>query len=337
MSALILAPACAAGDVPVLMDAGARELYCGFHDDEWTRRFGPDWWPNRRPPGPANVGTLSDLVALGDAATAAKLPLFLTMNATLYTGEQVDHLVEVAARAVQEAGVSAVVAADPTLLLALLDDPRVPRVFVSTVGAALNSRAVAFYSSFGARRVILSRNLHVKEIAALREAVGDVEVAAYVVGDHCRFEEAMCSTTHCVPGSPLFCSQHGQRSVMKKGREVGGDELRRWQEAWQQGLDLQVYVESSIDACQNTSVLGQCGLCALPDIVRAGVDSLKVLGREAPLNLRAHRVELVARLLQEWSSGRGLKATRRLARELRGEPDVCESGTACLYHDLPNR
>jgi putative protease len=255
----------------------------------------------------------------------------------LYNDAQIDHLIDTAVAACEEAGVDAVVAADPALLCGLTGEPRVPRIFVSTVGAVLNAEAARGYAELGAERVLLGRSLHVKEIAALRAAIPEVQVASYVLGDRCRFEESMCATTHCVPDSALFCSQFGQRSVSRRGKPLSGEQLRRWEAAWAQGDDVQLFLESSRASCATDPVLGQCGLCAVPDLVKAGVDSLKILGREASLETRLLRVRLVARLLKEWEGGRGLLAMRRLARELRGEPEVCDSGAACLYHDLPRR
>jgi hypothetical protein len=84
---------------------------------------------------------------------------------------------------------------------------------------------------------------------------------------------------------------------------------------------------------------GPCGLCAIWDFCRIGVDCLKIVGREAHPHRKLLSLQLVNSVVQAVSEGRTIEDARGFARGLRETPDLCDSGYMCYYREagLPAR
>lgn len=340
----ILAPISHPDEVDALVAAGAGEFYCGLFPEEWYQRWGRACPPNRRGPGPANLARVEDVRAVCDRAGAAGRPVYVALNAPYHTDDQVDFQVDLARRLGDEAGVAAVIVADPGLLLALGE--RVPDlpVFVSTVGIALNAEAVLFYRDIGARRVILSRHLSVREIAAIAAATPGVDLEVLLLNDACAFEEGLCSTAHLLPGFGVYCtSRWGRRLVMDDAagpREPDAATLAAWEGAlgaWDSFTD-------AIGPCGYSTgparvPLGPCGLCAIPALDRMGIRGGKVVGREANPYRKVRSVQLVRAVLDAARAGLPDAETKALAVRVRESPESCREGRFCCYpdaRDLPS-
>ena len=83
--------------------------------------------------------------------------------------------------------------------------------------------------------------------------------------------------------------------------------------------------------------LGPCGLCAIPRLLRAGVASFKVVGREASLPRKEASVRIAAQSLRLAGEGAHLEEIRQAVVELRGSPQMCEERHLCYYPDLWER
>lgn len=69
------------------------------------------------------------------------------------------------------------------------------RLHLSSLGSCFNAHAVPFYRSLGIQRVILPRQLRLREIGRLvSDAGGSVEFEVFAVNDGCMFEEGFCQT-----------------------------------------------------------------------------------------------------------------------------------------------
>jgi len=76
---------------------------------------------------------------------------------------------------------------------------------------------------------------------------------------------------------------------------------------------------------------GPCGLCAIHDLVRAGVTTLKVVGRGVSPYRKLVGVQLVRAILDEVSRGAGRDEAERKARALRRSPAYCDAKYMCYY------
>lgn len=308
----ILAPLRDSGEVAALVEAGAQEFYCGLAPPGWEQQFGAAW-ANRRNARSAGVAGLDDLRRIVELAQG--LPVYATLNSPSYPAGAVPRLVEFGHTLLEEVGVSALIVAETELLLALVDEGLAPRLHVSSLASCRNPGAAAFYRSLGVARVILPRHMTLAEIEAT--AIDALEFETFILNDGCVFEEGLCATTHAL-GTYCMHDRVGGKYVQLDERY----EFWRW---------LQ-----NNSGCQTSRgfTLGPCGLCALPRLQRAGIASLKVVGREASLARKAASVRLAAAALEGVRAGGRREDIRRRVIELRGAPQLCQEARLCYYPDV---
>ncbi len=308
----ILAPLRDSDEVAPLCAAGAHEFYCGLTPPGWDEAFGPTW-VHRRNPRSAGVRDEEDLRRI--IASAGPRPVYATLNAPSYPAGAVSRLVEFGRTLLDDVGVAALIVAEWELLLALCEEGLAPRVHISSLASCRNAGAAEFYRSLGVSRVILPRHMTLCEIE--ETAIPGLEWEAFLLNDGCAFEEGICATTHTF-GPYCIDDRFGDKS-----RGLG----ERY-EFWKWTLNN--------CGCQTSRgyTLGPCGLCALPRLARAGVVSLKVVGREAPLARKVASVELAAVALGAAGNGATAEIIRDAVVARRGAPELCKDAHLCYYPDV---
>jgi collagenase-like PrtC family protease len=311
----ILAPLRGSEEVVPLLEAGADE-FCGVTPPGWKARYG-DAWANRRSPLSAGVPDLADferIVALSEGR-----PVYVALNAPWYPPGSVEMLAEFGGELIDKGGAGLIVA-DIDLLLALAEAGHAARLHLSSLSTCINGEAAKFYRDLGISRIVLPRHLTVGEIEAT--IIAGLEFEAFLMNDGCVFEEGLCATTHA---AGTFCSMDG------KGTEgISPETLERY-EFWKWTLNH--------CGCRtgNGYPLGPCGLCALPRLLRAGIASFKVVGREAPLARKEASVRIAAQSLRLAMGGATPVEIRQAVVGLRGSPQMCEEQHLCYYPDLRER
>jgi len=308
----ILAPLRNSDEVAPLCAAGAQEFYCGLTPPGWEDTFGPAW-VHRRNPKSAGVPSLADLRRI--VTLADRRPVYATLNAPSYPAGAVPRLVEFGRMLVDDVGVSALIVADWELLLALCEQGLAPRLHISSLASCRNSGAAAFYRGLGVSRVILPRQMTLREIE--ETAIPGLEWEVFLLNDGCAFEEGICATTHAF-GPYCIDDRIGDRS---------------------RGLDQRYeFWKWTLNNCGSQTsrgyTLGPCGLCALPRLARHGVASLKVVGREASLARKAASVRLAAIALNLAENGAPPADIRAAVVAERGAPELCEDAHLCYYPDV---
>jgi collagenase-like PrtC family protease len=201
------------------------------------------------------------------------------------------------------------------LLLALCDEGLASRVHVSSLATCRNPGAAAFYRELGVARVILPRQMTLAEIA--ETAIPGLEFEAFVLNDGCAFEEGTCATSHAL--GPYCIGDHVGRA---QGRLDERYEFWKW----------------TLDNCGSQTsrgyTLGPCGLCALPRLLRAGIASVKVVGREASCARKAASVRLASIALEHAQARATQEAIRAAVITERGAPELCADAHLCYYPDV---
>jgi putative protease len=330
----VLAPIASPEELEMLVAAGAEELYCGFVPREWMEKYTGAVWLNRRSPKGGSLESTTDLKRLVDDAHKCGLPVFITLNAPYYTAEQLPLVLDLAHRLSEEVGVDALIVTDINLLSRLSEENLAADLHVSSVAAALNTEAVRFLLNFGPARVILPRSLTVAEIETISADVrGEVEIEVFMLNDGCAFEEGFCSTTHHHTVG-AFCTS---LSEMETKFEWAGRRFTTRRENWLR-RNLTDYREwvwyVNGNGCGVTPKglpYGPCGLCAIPDFQRIGVDSLKIVGREASPFKKMASVKMVRDIVDRVRSGTPRLHVIERAKSLRDSPEHCASGFMCYY------
>lgn len=164
-------------------------------------------------------------------------------------------------RALEDAGISAIIAADPAIIETAQRVAPKLEVHLSTQQSTLNWQAVQFWKEEGLPRVVLARETSFKDIAEIKKHV-DIEIEAFIHG-------AMCSSFsgRCV------LSNHFTDRDSNRG---GCCQSCRWK--YDMFVDdMPMYSEE-----EDKFTMGSKDLCMieyLPELIEVGVDSFKIEGR----------------------------------------------------------
>ena len=210
--------------------------------------------------------TWEELAEALDYTHALGKKFYLTLNILPYE-EEFPELIQTARRAAA-LGVDAALVSDLGAFLALRRDVPELEQHISTQANTLNSETARFYERNGARRVGLARELSLARIRALRQAVPEgLEMEAFVHGAMCMSYSGRCMLSDHLTG------RGGNRGACAQPCrwEYALVEKKRPGEYWPIEEDARgTYLLSAYDLNM---------LSHLPELIDAGVASLKIEGR----------------------------------------------------------
>ena len=211
-----------------------------------------------------------DPAQLREAVSCAhknNVKFYVTMN-ILPTDADMAGFLE-AAKDALDAGVDAAIVSDVGAALMLHQElPALP-IHISTQANVLNSRtAQHFHEAMGAERIVLSRELSMTDIAAMRQKLpDDVELEAFVHGAMCVAYSGRCLLSSALTG--------------RSGNRGACAQPCRWQYHLMEEKRPGEYLPVCEDE-RGTYLYSALDLCMLPHLHQlrdAGVISLKIEGR----------------------------------------------------------
>jgi hypothetical protein len=341
----IFTPIFAQEEVVPLARAGATEFYCGIVPTEWRQRYGFAICPNRRELARANLQSYEELAAIVDQSHALGITVHVTLNARYYT-ESMLQLVRPMLLRLPEVGVDAVIVADVGLLLLLGQLDLGLGIDVSSVGMAYNQEAVAFFRDLGARRILFPRETTTEEMGQIARAFPDLQYESFMFLGGCFFAEAFCTTAYH-QDRPFFCRMlldDGHCAPLNGSRRahdlaVSGNETLRY-------LSSRTFAGNADLAVEGTRA--GCGLCSIRALRRAGVSSLKLVGRTQMIEHRIFNIRLIQEAIALAESDLDDQACLRETVGLRAaamasddplffefQVQKCMLGSQCYYPDDP--
>jgi len=193
-------------------------------------------------------------------------------------------------------GADAFIMADPGIIaMTRKAYPDIP-IHLSTQSNTVNWMSVAFWRDLGVKRAILSRELRLDEISEMHEKVPDIELETFVHGAICISYSVRCLISNYLHGRDAnqgTCT-NSCRWEYKLGYEKGSLlDIEKTQEPYEYDTPPPegFYVKEShrpddrfpINEDEHgTYLMNSKDLCAIeliPDILKAGVCSLKIEGR----------------------------------------------------------
>ncbi|WP_270330786.1 peptidase U32 family protein [Lapidilactobacillus dextrinicus] len=173
-------------------------------------------------------------------------------------------------RQVRDAGIDAVIVSDPSLIETAITEAPGLKVHLSTQASATNYETLNFWQNEGLERVVLAREVGIDEIKEIRQHT-DVQIEAFVHG-------AMCIgySGRCVLSNHLSLRDANRGGCAQNCRwkydlfDIPDNGQKR--ELLGHGPDgkLEEFSMSAVDMSMIEHI---------PDLVEAGVDSLKIEGR----------------------------------------------------------
>ena len=191
---------------------------------------------------------------------------YLTLNILPYEDEM--PALRDTARRAWEMGVDAALVSDVGAFLMLRREVPGLKLHISTQANTLNAEAARFYYDHGAERIVLARELSLERIRALRQALPEsLELEAFVHGAMCMSYSGRCMLSDHLTG------RGGNRGACAQPCrwEYALVEKKRPGEYWPIEEDQRgTYLLSAYDLNM---------LSHLPELISAGIGSLKIEGR----------------------------------------------------------
>ena len=251
----LLAPA---GDFSMLsaaVNAGADAVYFGMQ--EFSMRAA------------AKNFTIKDLDEIEKICKPKKVKRYLTLNTIIYNNELKD--IEETIKKVK-GKIDAIICWDPSVIQ-FCKKYKIP-FFISTQASVSNIESAKFYKNLGAKRIVLARELNLKQIQEISKIV-DIECFAH--GAMCVSVSGRCFTSQFLFNKSANrgeCLHPCRRNYLVKDEE--GNELK----------------------VENNQIFSAKDLCTLPFIEKmkkAGIKSFKIEGR----NRDARYVDTVVRIYRK--------------------------------------
>ena len=215
--------------------------------------------------------TLDNLKEAIDIAHQHNVKAYLTLN--IFAFNQDIKLLEQAMDKIIESNPDAIILTDFGVFNVVRRYmPNVP-IHVSTQTNILNYEAVKFWKDLGAERVILARELPIKDVKEIKEKVPDIETEVFVHGSQCVSFSGRCLLSDYMT--------YGER----KANHGNCAQPCRWSYKLLEETRPGQYFEINQDN-RGTHILSPKDLCLveyLRELIDAGVDSLKIEGRTKSL------------------------------------------------------
>jgi len=258
-----------------------------------------------RSPKSGNIITNENIKTSIDTAHSMGAKAYVTLNvfANNEIIEKIDPLMELLA----EAKPDGIIFADPAFYSKIKKYiPDVP-MHISTQANVLNYETVKFWQDLGAERIILARELSLKEIQEISRKVPDIELEVLVHGSMCVAYSGRCllsdyMTNNTRKSNQGACAQpcRWKYSLIESNRQ--GDEYEITED------DHGTYILNPKDL----SLIEY-----LPDLIEAGVHSFKVEGRTKSMYYAAVIAKTYKKALDAYYNGQ--------------KPNISE-----LYEELAN-
>jgi len=238
----LLAPVGDFTNLKIAIDAGADAVYFGLK--EFSLRAN------------AKNFELKDLDKISQICKPKKIKKYLTMNSIIYNNEipKVEKILKKI-----KGKIDSVICWDLSVIQ-LCKKHKIP-FHISTQASVSNYESAKFYKKLGAERIVLARELNLKQIKEIRKKV-NIELETFIHGAMCISVSGRC-----------FMSQHLFNSSANRGQCIHPCRREYIITDTQQGKQLKV---------QNNHILSAKDLCTLPFIEKlksAGITCFKIEGR----------------------------------------------------------
>lgn len=317
----ITAPFDRVEEVKPLIEAGADELYCGVCSNYWKFR---GFSPNDR----LGFCSLSSFRQLKEALGIAKsyhIPIFLCFN-TYFNKETFESALKEISLAI-ESGIDGFVIADLGLIPFIKKLNNNCKIVLSCLNTCFNSKTLDFFKELGVDRVILDRQLTLKEIEYLSIDAKklQVELEVFIHNIVCRHINANCLVHRLEIGnihrkSKLrLCLRHmpfmkGFRHFIERNKftrfvftdlRMGFETCRYEFKAKVLKIIDQGFIEEKIlgHFSLDAHLPRYCAVCSMYYLERYGIAGVKIIGRGFLTPKKVQDVKFTRRYLEEIKNG----------------------------------
>jgi len=179
-----------------LVDSWAWEFFVGYNPPYWYEKFGFEVSPNGRFAEHEQVTDFETLKAIVEEVHKYDLEIFINLNAWYYTDETMP-IIEKMVEEFQEIWVDWIICWNIGILEYLKEIDYKGKINISTIMAVYNSEAIRFLlENYKVNKVILSREVTLKEIEKLTSDFPDLSFEVFWEWDFCRYNNWLCFAEH---------------------------------------------------------------------------------------------------------------------------------------------
>lgn len=316
----ILVPLNNAAFLDSYIEAGAKEFYLGFYDEEWSRKFG-EYSDINRMSGfkkKANMNTIEDVLRIIDRIKNQDAYVYITFNSFGYSEEELNKIEEYL-DILEGALPDGIIVSTPELAQRVYKHD-IPFV-VSTIAGVYNSDIVSYYKELGAKRIILPRDLGIEEIAEIIQKNQNIEYEVFIMRNGCKFSDSNCLGFH----RKEMCSICANLD-RAENRIIFTKEFEQFKN--------RSNMEYTDLLLKNDFHNYACGLCSIYDFIQLNVNAGKVVGRSDDCEAVCEDIRLIGKNIEiaKKCSSREEYLLQMLFPDER--KFMCTNGMSCYYPEL---
>jgi putative protease len=219
----------------------------------------------------ANSLTIKDIKPFVQKCHSYNIKAYMTVNSVIYDDDI--KTAEKVIKKAKEGGVDAVIVWD-LAVIEIAKKEKIPFI-ISTQANVSNSQTTAFYKKLGAQRVVLARELTLKQIQKIKQDV-NIEIETFIHGAMC-----VAISGRCILSSYLFDKSSNCGSCAQPCR-------KEWKlsDGENEFVTEGKYFLNAKDLCM---------IKFIPELIKAGIDSFKIEGRKRDPKY----IEVVSRCYRE--------------------------------------
>lgn len=290
-------------------NAGADELYFGFYDENWNRKYGIFEEINRMSSFGSRANfKIEQIDEVIENIKKNEKKAYLALNSPVYSYAQHNYIKKIMEQNFFRK-LDGIIVGDPAILN-VMKEMNVS-VSLSTMAGVYNSLIVDFYKKFKIDRIILPRDIQIRDIQTIVEKNPDIEFEVFLMRNGCKYSDAYCMSFHGRKYDSM-CSCFDKFSQNLCFNSVYSHEFRK--EAYSNNkLFTKAFHKET------------CGLCSISEFYRMGIKSLKIVGRADATERVRQDIRDVRRIIDALDKGkRDVEALYNY--------DNCLYGLNCYYH-----
>lgn len=289
--------------------AGADELYFGFWDENWNRKFGVFEEINRMSSFGSKANfRLNQMEEVIQIIKENGKKAYLTLNSPIYSCKQHNYIENI----IEEpffAKLDGVIVGDPAII-DIIKRTDVP-IVLSTMAGGYNSLIVEFYKKMGINRVVFPRDMQIQDMQKIVQTFPEMEFEVFIMRNGCKYSDAYCMSFHGRKHSSM-CSCFDKSCV----------EL-----CFSDEYSHEFYKEAYSNHKLFTKAFHKetCGLCFIKKFYKIGIKVVKIVGRADHFEMVRNDIIYVREIID------ALDAKKNLGENLR-HYENCLYGLNCYYH-----
>lgn len=179
-----------------LVEWGANEFFTGYNPPYWFEKFGFEVSPNGRFAEHEQITDFESLKMIVEEVHKHKLEVFVNLNAWYYTQVTMPYIKQMIEEFIS-IWVDGIICGNIWVLEYLKSIDYKGKINISTIMALYNAESIKFFlENYNVNKVILSREITLREIENIVETFPETKFEVFGEGDFCRYNNWLCFAEH---------------------------------------------------------------------------------------------------------------------------------------------